>query len=99
MNNQRFDNYRIELHQYVSKCEFNDLHDFLIKDILIVGLKNLHLTDCLLWEPDIILRKAIQVNQATKEIKRQAWELTTSKTPEMDGSFIKCWHKNRPGTH
>ena len=41
------------------------------KEILTVGLKDLGLTERILWEPDVTLKKTIQVGQAAEEIKRQ----------------------------
>ena len=58
-NNQRFDDFVTELRQRVNKCEFGDLRDFLIEDILIVGSKDLRLTERLPREPDLTLGKAI----------------------------------------
>ena len=74
----------MEQHQCANKCEFSDLCDSLMKDILIVNLKDLVLSECLLREPDLTLRKAIQAGQTAKETKNWAKELTTSKTLEMD---------------
>ena len=40
--------------------------NFLIKDILIVGLKDLRLSEHLLRETDLTIRKAIQAGQAAE---------------------------------
>ena len=85
-----------KLYQWTSKCEFRDLCNSLIKDILIVGLKDLHPKEYLLREP--VIMKAIQADQVTKERNRQAKELKTSETQDMDVAFIKEKHKNRPRT-
>ena len=83
----------------MSKWEFGDLSDLLIKYILIVRPKDLRLTERLPSEPDLTLKKAIQAGQAGEQTKKQAEELATSETPEMDISFIKRRHKNRDRTH
>ena len=69
--------------------------EFLTKDILIVGLKDLGLTERLFRELDLTLIKAIQVGQNAEETKRQTKELVT---PDMVISFIKCKQKNRTRT-
>ena len=48
-----------ELRQRVTRWEFDDLCDSLIKDILIVGPKDLRLTERLLRELDLTLKKVI----------------------------------------
>ena len=50
--------------------EFDDLCDSLKKKIFTVGLKDLRLTERLLREPDLTLRKAIKIGQAAKETKK-----------------------------
>ena len=82
-NNQIFYDCVTERWQRVSKCEFGDLCDSLIKDILVIGFKDLRLTERLFREPDLTIRKSIYVGQAAEETKRQAKELATSEIPEM----------------
>lgn len=98
-NCQRSNDYMAELCQKSSTCEFGDLCKSLVKDILIVGLKDLCLTECLLRELVLTLTKAVQAGQATEEMKSQAEELTNSETPERDISLIKHKNKNRRGAH
>ena len=52
---------------HANKCEFSDLSDFKMKEILKFGLKDLRFTECLLREPDLTLSKAIHAGQAVKE--------------------------------
>ena len=64
-----------------------------------MGLKDLRLTERLRSEPELTVKKAIQVGQATEETKRQAKELATSEIPEMDILLMKSRQKNKPATH
>ena len=73
--------------------------DLLIKYVLTVSLKDLCLRKRLLSESDITLRKAIQAGQAGEQTKKQAEELATSETPEIDISFLTRTHKNGDRTH
>ena len=66
-----FDDYVTELRQRITKREFDNLLDCLIKDFSIIGLKDLRLTERLLKEHDILLKKAIQACQTIEEAKRQ----------------------------
>ena len=68
-NNQRFNGYVMKQRQCASKCEFGDLYDSLIKDILIVSL-----IECLHREPDLTQRKSIQADQVAEEIKKVSEE-------------------------
>ena len=97
-NNQMFDDHVTGLRQRVSNCKFGDLCNSLMKNILLVGRKDLHLKEPLLWELDITLRKVIQAGQAVEETKRQPKKFATSETPEMNISLRKRRQKKKPGT-
>ena len=74
---QRFDDYVTELRQRSKDCEFGDICDSLIRDILIIGITDNRLRERLLREANLTLDKAIQAGQASEETKEQSRVLAT----------------------
>ncbi len=82
-----------ELRQRASDCEFGEISDLLIKDILICGINDLRLSKRLLREAELTLEKAIQAGQAAEETRRQTRALATNDTDIEEVNTIK--RKNR----
>lgn len=64
---QRYFNFVTELRQLSEECEFGELKDSLIRDLIICGLNDSRLKERMLREPDLDLKKAIKLGQAVKE--------------------------------
>ena len=80
-DHQRFDDHVMELRSKANQCDFGEISNRLIKDMLVCGQRDNALWEIMLWEPDLTLGKAMQAGQSAEE-KRQT-ELM-SKTPETD---------------
>ncbi len=63
---QKFNDFVTVLCQRAADCEYVNLTDPLVKDILVVGTNNLRLKKCLLRKHDITLDQAIQAGQAVE---------------------------------
>ena len=63
------------------ECEFEALHESLIRDIIICGINDNRLRERLLREPELTLQKTIQIGHAAEETKRHVKELQK----EVDG--------------
>ena len=72
---QTFQNFVTELRQLSEDCEFQDLKDSLIKDMIICGIVDNQLRERMLREPNINLVKSIQLGQAAEETKKHSKEL------------------------
>ena len=72
---QSFDEFVTELKKRSADCEFEQLRDSLIRDIIICGINDNRLRERLLREPDLTLQKAIQLGHAAEETKRHVKEL------------------------
>ena len=57
------------------ECEFSDLQNSLIKDMIVIGITNNHLRQRLLQEPDLTLDFALKLGHACEETKKHALEL------------------------
>ena len=55
------------------ECDFQNIKESLIKDIIIVGVLDDKLRERMLREPDIDLKKAIQLGQANEETKKHSY--------------------------
>ena len=72
---QSFDQFVTELKKLSQECEFGELCNSLIRDVIIMGLLDNKLRERLLREPDLTLENAIKHGQAAEETKQHAREL------------------------
>ena len=81
---QCFDNFVTKLKKLSKKCEFSDLQNSLIRDMIVIGITDNHLRQRLLREPD--LTSALKLGHAYEETKKHAFELRWDFTqnPETD---------------
>ena len=64
-----------ELKKLSSECEFDNLQDSLIKDMIVCGTKDNYLRERLLWECDLTLSKAINAGHAAEETRKHAHQI------------------------
>ena len=60
-----------DLHCLAEHCEFGTLKDQLIRDRIVVGLRNKQLSEKLQLDPDLTLEKAMAKAKQSKEVKQQ----------------------------
>lgn len=68
--NETFDEYLLKLNKLVEKCEFNSFKDDLLRDKVVIGIKNKELQNKLMTKADLTLEKAIdscKVEELTKK--------------------------------
>ena len=75
-----------ELKKLSKECEFSDLQNSLIRDMIVIGITDNHLRQRLLREPDLTLDSAIKLGYAYEETKNHVLELLRDFTqnPEID---------------
>ena len=73
---QRFLAFVTELRQLSEECEFGELKDSLIHDLIICGVNNSRLRERMLREPELDLQRAIKLGQAAEETKQHIKELS-----------------------
>ena len=59
-------NYRLAEH-----CNYRDLHDEMIRDLIVVGLQDSNLSERLQTDPELTLNKAIRMAQQTESVRQQ----------------------------
>ena len=75
-----FDTFVTELKKRSSQCEFKDLRDSLIRDMIVIGVSDNHLRERLLRVDKLSLEEAIKLGQAAEVTRQQAHELCKSQT-------------------
>lgn len=69
--------YVFELNKIAAKCEFKDLQDDLVCSRFICGVKDVGLSERLLREPDINLKKALDICKLSEISRMQAQNMKT----------------------
>ena len=88
-----------ELNKLSSECEFDNLHDSLIKDVIVCGTKDNSLRERLLRECDLTLSKAISAGHAAEETRKHAHKILRSQpTADIDKIFKKKRNKSSDNT-
>ena len=72
---QSFDCFVTELKKLSSECELGTLLDSLIRDMIIVGIMDNCLRECLLREADLTSERCIQLGHAPEQTKLEVEEL------------------------
>ncbi|XP_057290719.1 uncharacterized protein LOC130613381 [Hydractinia symbiolongicarpus] len=66
---QSFAEFVIQLKKLSKDCEFNDLRESLMRDVIIVGVSDDRLRERMLREPDLNLDKALQLGNSAEQTK------------------------------
>ena len=80
IENETIDQYVTVQQTLAATCEFESLHDGLIRDRIVCGIKNQSLKERLLRETDLTLTKAIDICRAA-EVSREQVKALGDKTP------------------
>ena len=96
---QNFHDFVTELKKLSSECEFDNLQDSLIKDMIVCGTKDNSLRERLLRECDLTLSKAISAGHAAEETRKHAREILRSQpSADIDKIFKKKLNKSNHNT-
>ena len=91
--NKPVDAFITDLHTLAQHCSYGALHDEMIRDRIVVGLRDKALSEKLQLESDLTLEKA--VNQARqKELVRQQQEVLRPQGQQAIGSIDRLKFKN-----
>ncbi|GBM94531.1 hypothetical protein AVEN_193015-1 [Araneus ventricosus] len=92
---QQVDNYLTELKTLASTCDFGDQEEGLIRDRVVLGIRDMSLQERLLRESDLTLKKAAEFLRASEASKHQIESVkSASKVHEIQ----KNRDKNSKGT-
>ena len=65
------DNFITDLHTLAKHCGYNDLHDEMIRDRIVVGIRDNRLSERMQMEPDLTLEKAVSLARQSESVKTQ----------------------------
>ena len=65
------DSFIMDLYRLAEHCGYEGLHDEMVRDRIVVGLRNAALSEKLQMDPDLTLEKAVTSARQTEEIKKQ----------------------------
>lgn len=91
--NENFDNFLNELRKLAADCDFGTLHDRLIKDIIVYGVKDQRIKDRLLREADLDLTKAANIYKAAERTEEDIKNLA-EKTSSLEIDGIQVQHRD-----
>ena len=69
--NENVDNFITCLHSLVDRCHYGAIKDEMVKDRLVVGLKDQALSDRLQMDSELTLKKAVDLARSSERIKKQ----------------------------
>ena len=84
-----FNNFATELRTLSAECEFENLIDSLIKDMIICGVNDKALRERMLRERKIDLKKAIELGQAAEQTKQHAKQLSNQMNRSLN-KMTRC---------
>ena len=72
---QSFDEFMTQLKKLSSDCEFREIKNSLLKDIVVIGVTDDSLRERMLREPNLTLERAIALGQSAEQTKIHAKKL------------------------
>lgn len=89
--NETFDEYLLKLNKLVEKCEFNSFKDDLLRDKVVLGIKNKELHNKLMTKADLTLEKAIDSCKVEELTKKRMKDIPKKK----EDSYVRKNHTER----
>jgi hypothetical protein len=67
----RVDHFITALHTLSEHCGYGDMRDQLIRDLIVVGIRDDKLSEKMQLDPDLTLEKAISLARQSEAVKKQ----------------------------
>ncbi len=81
------DDFIVDLYRLAEHCGYGSLHNEMIRDRLVVGLRNPSLSEKLQMDADLTLEKAVSAARQTESIKQQQ---TVLRSPSQEGKPVRA---------
>ena len=97
------DTFITALYGLAEHCRYGDLHDEMIRDHIVVGIRNVALSEKLQLKADLTLKEAVTQVRQSEAIKPQQPLLRSGSkmkcdTPVGAVNRGKTWHRPKPGS-
>ena len=76
-------------------CQFGDINDELIRDRLVVGLKDTKLAERLQLDPELTLEKAVNQTRQSEAVKKQQVLLRDDQSSHGVKETVDAVHKSK----
>ena len=87
------DEFIMDLYRLSEHCSYGALHNEMIRDRIVAGLRNAALSEKLQMDPDLDLDKAIKVARQSESIKKQQ---TLLRTDFREERVVETLHEKQP---
>ncbi|XP_025999271.1 uncharacterized protein K02A2.6-like [Astatotilapia calliptera] len=89
------DNFHTALHCLAEHCGYGTLHDEMVRDRFVVGLKDKRLSEQLQMDPELTLEKALNRARQSELVKKQQEMLSTNFKMDITNSQLNRVHAKR----
>ena len=80
--NEMIDDYVLDLRKLAKNCNYGELNDSIIRDMVIMGVKDRATQECLLRENDPSLNRCVDIVRAAERAHLQATHMNSRPEPE-----------------
>lgn len=89
------DHFITALHTLSEHCSYGDMRDQLIRDLIVVGIRDDKLSEKMQLDPDLTLEKAISLARQSEAVKKQQPLIRGQIEPEANLDAVKSRYKNK----
>ena len=83
------------LHTLSEHCNYGDMRDQLIRDLIVVGIRDSKLSEKMQLDPDLTLEKAITLARQSETVKKQQPVIRGQIEPEANLDAVKTRYKSK----
>ena len=95
LENETVDSFVTDLHCMAGHCQFGDINDELIRDRLVVGLRDTRLAERLQLDPELTLEKAVNQARQSEAVKKQQVLLRDDQSSYGAKETVDAVHKSK----
>ena len=95
LENKAVDSFVTDLHCMTEHCQFGDINDKLIRDRLVVGLRDTRLAERLQLDPELTLGKAVNQARQYETVKKQQLLLRDDQSSHGVKETVDSVHKSK----
>jgi hypothetical protein len=91
---QKFDDYLVQVKEQVKKCDFGELEDSLVKNMIVLRTRSNSVRNLSFTEKGLELIKAVFICRSTKRACEQVQEMTTGLRDEVMNGYGRRFGQN-----
>ena len=95
LENETVDSFVTDLHCMAEHCQFGDINDELIRDRLVIGLRDTRLAGRLQLDPELTLENAVNQARQPEAVKKQQVHLRDNQSSYGAKETVDAVHKSK----